>query len=152
MIRELHIRSFSYLLDFDTWLYSYYLPFSLTTRKSSCYFVLTGKLWCSSMLMWLMECHGSSFPHKERFFVSRPLLLLYKYILSWLDLTVFSLFRLCTLISVVWMMQVRVKPGESALAFYTAENRSSTPITGVSTYNVTPMKVSIESIQVQFIG
>ncbi|KAB5573354.1 hypothetical protein DKX38_000548 [Salix brachista] len=36
--------------------------------------------------------------------------------------------------------EVRVKPGESALAFYTAENRSSTPITGVSTYNVTPMK------------
>lgn len=48
--------------------------------------------------------------------------------------------------------EVRVKPGESALAFYTAENRSSTPITGVSTYNVTPMKVSIETIQVQFIG
>lgn len=34
-----------------------------------------------------------------------------------------------------------MKPGESALAFYTAENKSSTPITGVSTYNVTPMKV-----------
>ncbi|KAL6001392.1 Cytochrome c oxidase assembly protein cox11, mitochondrial [Asimina triloba] len=36
--------------------------------------------------------------------------------------------------------EVRVKPGESALAFYTAENRSSTPIIGMSTYNVTPMK------------
>ncbi|QHN97438.1 putative choline kinase [Arachis hypogaea] len=36
--------------------------------------------------------------------------------------------------------EVRVKPGESALAFYMAENKSSTPITGVSTYNVTPMK------------
>ncbi|KAF5940687.1 hypothetical protein HYC85_021854 [Camellia sinensis] len=36
---------------------------------------------------------------------------------------------------------VRVKPGESALAFYIAENQSSTPITGVSTYNVTPMKL-----------
>ncbi|CAL5367065.1 unnamed protein product [Camellia sinensis] len=35
---------------------------------------------------------------------------------------------------------VRVKPGESALAFYTVENQSSTPITGVSTYNVTLMK------------
>ncbi|KAK1644530.1 hypothetical protein QYE76_062335 [Lolium multiflorum] len=35
---------------------------------------------------------------------------------------------------------VKVKPGESALAFYTAENRSSAPITGVSTYNVAPMK------------
>ena len=40
-----------------------------------------------------------------------------------------------------WYIQVRIKPGESALAFYTAENRSSTPITGISTYNVTPMKV-----------
>ncbi|KAL0430553.1 UNVERIFIED_CONTAM: Cytochrome c oxidase assembly protein COX11, mitochondrial [Sesamum radiatum] len=39
--------------------------------------------------------------------------------------------------------EVRVKPGESALAFYTAENRSSAPITGVSTYNVTPMKVFV---------
>lgn len=37
-----------------------------------------------------------------------------------------------------------MKPGESALAFYTAENRSSKPITGVSTYNVTPMKVIFE--------
>ncbi|XWS71463.1 hypothetical protein CRYUN_Cryun03dG0140000 [Craigia yunnanensis] len=39
--------------------------------------------------------------------------------------------------------EVRIKPGESALAFYTAENRSSTPITGVSTYNVTPMKAAV---------
>ncbi|RYR08279.1 hypothetical protein Ahy_B05g075878 [Arachis hypogaea] len=35
---------------------------------------------------------------------------------------------------------VRVKPGECALTFYTIENKSSTLITGVSTYNVTPMK------------
>ncbi|KAI7733008.1 hypothetical protein M8C21_024999, partial [Ambrosia artemisiifolia] len=33
----------------------------------------------------------------------------------------------------------RVKPRESAFAFYTAENLSSAPITGVSAYNVTPM-------------
>ncbi|GFY94135.1 cytochrome c oxidase assembly protein CtaG / Cox11 family [Actinidia rufa] len=36
--------------------------------------------------------------------------------------------------------EVRVKPRESALASYTAENRSSTPITGVSIHNVIPMK------------
>ncbi|CAI9752739.1 unnamed protein product [Fraxinus pennsylvanica] len=45
--------------------------------------------------------------------------------------------------------EVRVKPGESALAFYTAENRSSTPITGVSTYNVTPMKAAVYFDKIQ---
>ncbi|KAL0423310.1 UNVERIFIED_CONTAM: Cytochrome c oxidase assembly protein COX11, mitochondrial [Sesamum radiatum] len=45
--------------------------------------------------------------------------------------------------------EVRVKPGESALAFYTAENRSSAPITGVSTYNVTPMKAAIYFNKIQ---
>ncbi|GKV21704.1 hypothetical protein SLEP1_g31657 [Rubroshorea leprosula] len=37
--------------------------------------------------------------------------------------------------------EVRVKPGESALAFYTAENRSLKPITGMSTCNLAPLKV-----------
>ncbi|KAK8969255.1 hypothetical protein KSP40_PGU008459 [Platanthera guangdongensis] len=45
--------------------------------------------------------------------------------------------------------QVKVKPGESALAFYTAENCSSVPITGVSTYNVTPMKAAIYFNKIQ---
>ena len=36
---------------------------------------------------------------------------------------------------------VTVRPGESALAFYTAKNNSSTPVTGVATYNVQPNKV-----------
>lgn len=45
--------------------------------------------------------------------------------------------------------EVRVKPGESALAFYTAENKSSTPITGMSTYNVTPMKAAIYFNKIQ---
>ncbi|XP_038708311.1 cytochrome c oxidase assembly protein COX11, mitochondrial isoform X1 [Tripterygium wilfordii] len=45
--------------------------------------------------------------------------------------------------------EVRVKPGESALAFYTAENRSSTPITGVSTYNVIPMEAAIYFNKIQ---
>uniref|UniRef100_A0A7N0TRX5 Cytochrome c oxidase assembly protein n=1 Tax=Kalanchoe fedtschenkoi TaxID=63787 RepID=A0A7N0TRX5_KALFE len=45
--------------------------------------------------------------------------------------------------------EVRVKPGESALAFYTAENKSSTPITGVSTYNVTPMRAAVYFNKIQ---
>ncbi|XAR73597.1 hypothetical protein NMG60_11007616 [Bertholletia excelsa] len=45
--------------------------------------------------------------------------------------------------------EVKVKPGESALAFYTAENRSSTPITGISTYNVTPMQAAIYFNKIQ---
>ncbi|BAS86099.1 cytochrome c oxidase assembly protein COX11, mitochondrial [Oryza sativa Japonica Group] len=45
--------------------------------------------------------------------------------------------------------EVKVKPGESALAFYTAENRSSAPITGVSTYNVAPMKAAIYFNKIQ---
>ncbi|XP_050234939.1 cytochrome c oxidase assembly protein COX11, mitochondrial [Mercurialis annua] len=45
--------------------------------------------------------------------------------------------------------EVRVKPGESALAFYTAENRSKTPITGISTYNVTPMKAAVYFNKIQ---
>ncbi|XP_028800573.1 cytochrome c oxidase assembly protein COX11, mitochondrial-like isoform X1 [Neltuma alba] len=45
--------------------------------------------------------------------------------------------------------EVRVKPGESALAFYTAENKSSTPIVGVSTYNVTPMKAGVYFNKIQ---
>ncbi|KAM3310833.1 hypothetical protein ACQJBY_031488 [Aegilops geniculata] len=45
--------------------------------------------------------------------------------------------------------EVKVKPGESALAFYTAENRSAAPITGVSTYNVAPMKAAIYFNKIQ---
>ncbi|XP_059623263.1 cytochrome c oxidase assembly protein COX11, mitochondrial [Cornus florida] len=45
--------------------------------------------------------------------------------------------------------EVKVKPGESALAFYTAENRSKTPITGMSTYNVTPMKAAVYFNKIQ---
>lgn len=34
--------------------------------------------------------------------------------------------------------EIKVLPGEASLAFYTAENKSSEPIVGVSTYNVQP--------------
>lgn len=37
--------------------------------------------------------------------------------------------------------EVRVRPGESALAFYTATNRSKKDIIGIATYNVTPNNV-----------
>lgn len=36
--------------------------------------------------------------------------------------------------------EVKVRPGQSTLAFYTASNGSDKAITGVSTYNVTPQK------------
>ncbi|KDQ14401.1 hypothetical protein BOTBODRAFT_55541 [Botryobasidium botryosum FD-172 SS1] len=37
---------------------------------------------------------------------------------------------------------VLVKPGESALAFYTAKNRSEEDIIGIATYNVTPGQIA----------
>lgn len=38
--------------------------------------------------------------------------------------------------------EVRVLPGETALAFYTATNRSDKDIVGVATYSVTPAQVA----------
>lgn len=38
--------------------------------------------------------------------------------------------------------EVRVLPGETALAFYTATNKSPTDIIGVATYSVTPGQVA----------
>lgn len=37
--------------------------------------------------------------------------------------------------------EVRVLPGETALAFYTATNHSDEDIIGIATYNVTPNNV-----------
>ncbi|CAG8732481.1 7421_t:CDS:2 [Acaulospora morrowiae] len=38
--------------------------------------------------------------------------------------------------------EVRVLPGETALAFYTAKNKSNQDLIGIATYNVTPFKVA----------
>jgi cytochrome c oxidase assembly protein subunit 11 len=38
--------------------------------------------------------------------------------------------------------EVRVLPGETALAFYTATNKGPTDIIGVATYSVTPAQVA----------
>jgi cytochrome c oxidase assembly protein subunit 11 len=45
--------------------------------------------------------------------------------------------------------EVEVVPGETVLAFYKAENKSETPIIGVATYNVTPMKAGAYFNKVQ---
>lgn len=44
---------------------------------------------------------------------------------------------------------VRVVPGETALAFFRAHNPSNQPVTGVSTYNVTPMKAGVHFNKIQ---
>eukprot|EP00975_Prorocentrum_lima_P023817 5013655-Prorocentrum_lima.AAC.1 len=36
--------------------------------------------------------------------------------------------------------EVKIVPGETALAFYTVKNTAEYPITGVATYNVYPPK------------
>lgn len=50
-----------------------------------------------------------------------------------------------------WPVQdsVRVRVGETALAFYTAENASDRPVTGVATYNVNPMKAGLYFNKIQ---
>ena len=44
---------------------------------------------------------------------------------------------------------VKVVPGETALAFYTAYNPTDKPVTGVSTYNITPMKAGLYFNKIQ---
>ncbi|GBF92833.1 hypothetical protein Rsub_05452 [Raphidocelis subcapitata] len=44
---------------------------------------------------------------------------------------------------------VKVRPGESTLVFFTAENRSDKAITGVSTYNVVPEKAALYFNKIQ---
>ena len=45
--------------------------------------------------------------------------------------------------------EVKLVPGETALAFYTARNDSAKPVTGVATYNVTPLKAGVYFHKVQ---
>jgi len=43
----------------------------------------------------------------------------------------------------------QLRPGQSTLAFYTAENTSDRVITGVSTYNVTPQQAGFYFNKIQ---
>jgi len=45
--------------------------------------------------------------------------------------------------------EVTVVPGETALAFYTATNKSDEAVTGVATYNITPSKVGVYFNKIQ---
>jgi len=42
--------------------------------------------------------------------------------------------------------EVKVLPGEAALCFFTAQNRTNDPIIGVSSYNVTPDVISFPKL------
>ena len=42
-----------------------------------------------------------------------------------------------------------VQPGETALAFYNAENKNPNAITGISTYNVSPQKAGLYFHKIQ---
>mmetsp|Transcript_6004 Transcript_6004/g.7566 ORF Transcript_6004/g.7566 Transcript_6004/m.7566 type:complete len:281 (-) Transcript_6004:33-875(-) len=45
--------------------------------------------------------------------------------------------------------EVKVVPGETALAFYTAYNKTDEPIVGVATYNITPLKAGVYFNKIQ---
>ena len=44
---------------------------------------------------------------------------------------------------------VEVHPGETALAFFKAKNKTDKPVTGVATYNVTPMRAGVYFNKIQ---
>ena len=44
---------------------------------------------------------------------------------------------------------VEVHPGETALAFFKAKNKTDRPVTGVATYNVTPMRAGVYFNKIQ---
>ena len=45
--------------------------------------------------------------------------------------------------------EIYVVPGETALAFYSAYNPTDKPVTGVSTYNVSPLKTGVYFHKIQ---
>ncbi len=45
--------------------------------------------------------------------------------------------------------EIKVVPGETALAFYTAKNTSNKPITGMATYNVVPFEAGLYFNKIQ---
>ena len=47
------------------------------------------------------------------------------------------------------MVFPQLRPGQSTLAFYTAENTSDRVVTGVSTYNVTPQQAGVYFNKIQ---
>lgn len=58
--------------------------------------------------------------------------------------------RSCTLlVLLILALNLQVVPGETALAFYTAFNPTDKPITGVSTYNVSPMRAGLYFNKIQ---
>ena len=47
------------------------------------------------------------------------------------------------------LQKLQVYPGDTALSFYIAENKTDTAISGISTYNLTPSKVGIYFNKIQ---
>ena len=45
--------------------------------------------------------------------------------------------------------EIRLVPGETALAFYTARNPSDRPVTGIATYNVIPFEAGLYFNKIQ---
>eukprot|EP00924_Labyrinthula_sp_SR-Ha-C_P001474 maker-scaffold_55-snap-gene-1.0-mRNA-1 protein AED:0.01 eAED:0.01 QI:82/1/1/1/0/0/2/422/208 len=45
--------------------------------------------------------------------------------------------------------EIKVVPGETALAFYTARNETKDPIVGVASYNITPLKAGLYFNKIQ---
>ena len=53
------------------------------------------------------------------------------------------------MLSYLILVRIKVVPGETALAFYTANNPTSQVITGIATYNVHPPKAGLYFNKIQ---